>query len=464
MKNLILISSIVFFAFSLQSQIVEDWTSPVSLTDSSSFNSNPVLARIEVSGSDELFMIYEKRGDPAGLCQIWWKNISNPLAEEELLVPGWPNVDYRNPQVLYGNYLVYEHDIYGNYNLGGTEFNENGVMDGGFQLLNTEQGINSFYAPPYYSDRCSWESDGYIISGQIQSSQDTLAFISIDTIDSGDCLEPFSQEQFMAWRKMENNESHLYYSELTWPSFEWSDPDTIIQTNHNINFSPSAASPDFGGGYSLCWEASDKIYFTDIWGSTFYISSPDFPDIEEYYEPTAFNLILLTETFPELYSFVGQTDSVRDIYVSDNIFTGETINLTNDSLVNKNPMLYSGRVNWPYYEVVNIWQTEINGKDVLSYSAAWFLATGGANEGEHFNINISPNPVKDNQNVIIALPANIQIHSVQVYSAAGDFVLDKKINSKTYSCEIEMKNNQPGLYLLKIKTSQGEIIRKLIKK
>lgn len=62
MKKLIVILSILLFAFSLKSQIIEDWTPAVALTDSLSFNSNPVVVVLVDNSSSEVFMIYEKGG------------------------------------------------------------------------------------------------------------------------------------------------------------------------------------------------------------------------------------------------------------------------------------------------------------------------------------------------------------------------------------------------------------------
>ena len=461
MKKLIVILSILLFAFSLKSQIIEDWTPAVALTDSSSFNSNPVVITLQDNGSDELFMFYEKRQSQSGLSQIWWKKISDPMSEEQMLIGGWPEVDYRNPQVLFNSFLIFECNVFGNYDIFGVKFDEFGVVGDAFQLTNTEYDENSFFGGNYYLDLCCWEREGNIIAATAQPSQDTLKFVTLETIDSENCYDPVCRDRYIAWRKVENNESHIYYSTLSYPYTQWSDPDTIIKTKNNINLSLSRGVEDFGG-YHICWQASDKIYFTSTWGSTIQISSPEIPGIENYYEPTAFNLIILLEDIPGLFSFAGQTGSSRDIYIIDN-FSGYILNITEDYYINKNPRLFGGRVEWPYYEIINIWQTEINGYDVLYESHAWYMATGGINEDELFQLFISPNPVVDNQKITINSSENILVNSVQVYSAAGDLILEKNFYSQSHHYEIDLNNALPGVYFIKIQTSHGETVRKIIK-
>ncbi len=457
MKKLIIILSILLFTFLLKSQIIEDWTPSVALTDSSSFNSNPAIIVMQ----DELFMFYEK--GPVGVRQIWWKKISDPMSEEQMLIGGYPEVDYRNPQILVNGFLIFECNIFENYDLFGVKFDESGLVGDSFRLTNTEYDENSFFGNTYYSYMCCWESEGNIIAATAQYSQDTLEFTDLEIVVSENCFDPICKNNYIAWRKVENNESHIYYSRKTYPLYQWSDPDTVIKTNDNTNLSLSTTVPELEGGYNLCWEAADKIYFSDTWGPNIQISTPEIPGIENYYEPSAFHLILLTESIPELYTFTGEAGSDRDIYIIDNMFSGEVLNITEDTLINKKPRLFSGRIDWPYYEIFNIWQTEIDGFDVLFESHALYMATGGIDEDELFQLYISPNPVGDNQNIVINSSENILVNAVQVYSVAGDLILEKNFNSQSHQYEIDLNKNLPGVYFIKIQTSRGETVRKLIK-
>jgi hypothetical protein len=464
MKKPLIFLSVIFVVISLKSQIVEDWTAPVALTDSLSFNSKPLLFWPYGYGSDDLYMIYEKRFSQTGNGQIWWKLISDPSSEEQLLIGGYPEYNYRNPQLFLYGFLIFECNIYGNYDLFGVKIDENGTVGNIFQLTNTETDESSFYAPQYYTNICCWEMDGNIYTSEVQIILDTLNFPIIETIDTGNCQNPVCQDGYIAWRKIENNESHLYYSVKEYPWYQWSDPDTIIQTGNNINMSLSRTSIDFGPGYNICWEASDKIYFTNIFGAPYQISSPEIPGVDNYFEPSGFNLIILSDNSSELYSFAGQTGSSRDIYIVDEFVSGYILNITQDSLIHKNPKLLAGREDFPYYEVFNIWQTEFNGFDVLYGSSAWYLAIGGFNETKTSQIRIFPNPVSDKLIIHISDPDLItsEISILNNHGQQMDEIKMEGNNSNEISLTWKKGDLPAGVYFLVVASTNRITTKKFI--
>ncbi len=457
MKKAIIISIVIFISVSVKSQY-ETWSNPIALTDSSSYNSNPELATLPEYSYGNLFMFYEKRQQPQGISQIWWKNISAPNSEEQILIGGLPDVDYLNPKILNNDILVYECNISGNYDLYGIKIDEFGTVGNSFQLTDTEYDERSFYGENYYLPYCCWESNGNIIIADIDYSSDSLQFLNLITIDTGNCNSPSCLYKFITWQKIENNESHIYYSEKEYSSSDWSEPDTIIHTNDNTNLSVSRAVMD--GGDHVCWQSSNNVYYKIKYpGAEIY--SPDFSDIENYYEPTVYTLVILSKYDPDLHSFVGETESIRNIYISDGMYSNNVIQLTNDTLIEKKPRFLTGRYFTGAYEIYNMWQTEINGYDVLYTSFAIF-SIGGINDNTMIELNIAPNPVSNNQNIIISSPENISIYSAQIYSVSGELILKTDFNSKSQQHEIDLKNALPGVYFIKIQTSQGESVKKLI--
>ena len=461
MKKAIIISIVIFIAISVKSQVYETWSAPIALTDSSSFNSNP---EVVVLNANESYMFYEKKQSQSGNREIWWKKISGSMSDEQMLIGGYPEADYRNPKIVNYNFLVFECNATNNdqYDLFGVKFDENGLVGNSFKLTNTDYDENSFYGESY-SGICCWESEGDIIVANIQNSQDTLQLTNIEIIDTVNCFDPVCKDGFISWRKVEDNESHIYYSEIDWPSTEWSAPDTIFQTNDNINLSLSKSLYGFEGR-NLCWQGSGKIYFSDTPnGYIAEISSPEILGIDNYYEPTAFNLEFITDYSPELYSFAGEAGPIRDIYIKVEMFSDDVINITDDTLKNKNPKLFYGGGNSYSYNVHNIWQTEINDFDVLYMSMASYLF-GAIKENDAFRLEISPNPVSNNQNITISSPENISIYSAQIYSVSGELILKTGFDSHSSNYEINMRNTLPGVSFIKIQTSKGEVTRKLIKK
>jgi len=464
MKKPFIILSILVIVSSLKSQIVQDWTEPVALTDSSSFNSKPLLFLTGGYGSDDLYMIYEKKFSTAGNGEIWWKLISDTSSEEQLLLGGYPEYDYRNPQIFQYGYLIFECNIYGNYDLFGVKIDQNGLAGNIFRMTNTESDENSFFEPLYYTNICCWERDGNIYTSEVQIVQDTLTFQDIDTIDTGNCLNPVCNNDYIAWRKIENGESHLYYSVKEYPLFQWSEPDTIIHTGNNINMSLSRTITYFGPGYNICWEAANKIYFTNIFGAPYQISSPAIPGVNNYFEPSGFNLIILSDNTSELYSFAGQTGSSRDIYIVDEFVSGYILNITEDSLIHRYPNLLPGREDWPYYEVFNIWQTEINGFDVLYGSNAWYIATGGIEENKTSLIRIHPNPVSDRAIISISAP-ELASPEISILNNRGQKMEEISVegkNSNMITINWEKGDLPAGIYYLVLRIKNETITEKFI--
>jgi hypothetical protein len=459
MKKAIIISIVILISISAKSQVYETWSDPVALTDTSSFNSNP---DVFVMNWDEIYMFYEKRESQSGNGQIWWRSIPYP-EDEQLFINGFPDFDCRNPKVVGNNFLIFECNAQGNYNLYGIKFDETGPVGNSFQLTNTDYDVNSFFNSKSFTI-CCWETEGNIIVADIQYFQDSIQFADIEIIDTANCFDPVCKNNFIAWRKVEEGESHIFYSEIEYPSTEWSEPDTITQTNDNTQLSISRTLDWFDGGDILCWQSSDSIHFSGTPGWNLEISTPDIEGIDQYYEPTSFDLVFLTDDyFPSLYSFAGEAGSIRDIYINDYWFSNDPINITNDPEINKNPELFFGGEHGYYYDVFNIWQTEIEGYDVLFLSKASYIF-GAIKENNAIHLDISPNPVGNGQNIIISSTENIKIYSAQVYSISGKFILKRDFESNYEKYEIDLGNALPGVYFIKIQTSKGEMLRKLIKK
>ena len=72
------------------------------------------------------------------------------------------------------------------------------------------------------------------------------------------------------------------------------------------------------------------------------------------------------------------------------------------------------------------------------------------------SVSIYPNPVLNDLH--IDLHSSIQIQEAKIYSITGQVVLQVQ-NKK----DLDVSNLNPGIYLLKVKTSQGTITRKIVK-
>jgi hypothetical protein len=334
-------------------------------------------------------------------------------------------------------------------------------LDNGFQLTNTGFNENSFYGNSNdYSNICCWESEGNIYVAQPLVSQDTLILTNITLVDSGNCFNPICQADYIVWRKIENSESHIYYSENM--ANQWSFPLPLVDTGNNINLSISSSLPEFGG-LNLWWQSQDQIFYTELYNV--FLSSPELPGIQKYFEPTAFEFALVTDYFVGLYSFAGESNSLRDIYVAD-----ENIkNISNDVYINKNPCLFLGPNEYgnSLYKIFNIWQTEINGHDVLfGSSAVYQVVIGNSYAKEIASFNISPNPVSWGSSIQINFSEVIaDDFTISILNTLGHLVDEIKVEMKN-SKEITIGWNKgklpSGVYYLVVRSKNETLTEKFI--
>ncbi len=118
----------IFISSLVHSQPFQGWSEPVRLTDSASYNTNPVIAVTPEYYEDNLLMFYEKQFTPESPKQIWMRKISEPMGEETAILAN-DAVVYRNPQIIGFSYLVFESNLNGNFDLFGIKFDEYGNFE-----------------------------------------------------------------------------------------------------------------------------------------------------------------------------------------------------------------------------------------------------------------------------------------------------------------------------------------------
>jgi hypothetical protein len=459
---------VVFLAMMLvgnlvQAQYIQGWSEPLRLTDTISFNTNPVIALSEEYYSGDILLFYEKQFSLESPKQIWMQTLSGINIGQEIALLANDTFAYRNPKILYSNFLIYESNLNGNFDIYGIEFDESGIIGTPFQLTNTAGDEKSIYisSDGYDNGLTCWEYEGKIFVSEIISNSGTIQFSEIDTLDSGDCHDPVCSFGYVAWRKVENNESHLFFSDKLWPAIQWSEPDTIFATGDNINLhmSNSIIKPR-----TLCWENADSILFL---GDFYYpepIVSPHFDSIDQFHQPSAYNYGFITDYYPELYSFVGEVDNQTDIYIFDGMYSTNPFNITNDTRINSNPILYSGKHYSNAMEVINVWQTQINGYEVLFKSdAIYFLGAIPENNNSSFcKITISPNPAKETVNFEfgnLQNPQNLQQAQLRCYDVFGSLLHSEAIVKGQKEVVLDISSWPSGIYVAVVYSNGGVVGR-----
>jgi hypothetical protein len=85
-------------------------------------------------------------------------------------------------------------------------------------------------------------------------------------------------------------------------------------------------------------------------------------------------------------------------------------------------------------------------------------STGIIEKGLGQSVLVYPNPVDDE----LQIHSDIQIHSVTINGISGNCI-QQLADVSDFNLLVNTSNLVPGVYLLKIETSKGFVIRKLIK-
>ena len=183
MKKFTIIILFLSIPVFLNAQFCE-WTDPVALTDSVSFNTNPNIIITDDYYSGDVFMFYEKKWNEDSQKQIYMRNITS-MADEQLAI-GDGIFEFRNPQLYitgYSNcryFLIYESDLTGNFDLYGIEFFEDATFSVPFRLTETDYDENSCYINNDYYYNVVWETNEQINFGIDASFLDNKLYTTIE--------------------------------------------------------------------------------------------------------------------------------------------------------------------------------------------------------------------------------------------------------------------------------------------
>jgi len=112
--------------------------------------------------------------------------------------------------------------------------------------------------------------------------------------------------------------------------------------------------------------------------------------------------------------------------------------------------------------------------DTLKYqdsssNSCFIESTNIENKNIEQNILIYPNPANDNLTISINSPkasqanAQLRIMDVSILDITGKQVTSKKYKGESKKYIVNVENLPAGLYFIKIKTNNGEIMRKFVK-
>ncbi len=477
MKNAIFSISVFFFIGIAHAQFYPDWTEPVAITDSLSINSNPVVLTTTDDQNNDVFCFYEKRATGGSPSRIWYRNIYT--MSDEQIVFNEDVFEFRNPNILvYPPYydsryfLVYESNQTGDFDLYGIEFFTDGTFGQPFNLTNTPGDESSCdLGGGYEFNEACWKYEESILTSHISVIGDSLQFEEVYTIDTTNCFDPVCTQNYVLYRKITNDSSHIYYSKFNEAENLWTEPDTVYATGNNINLAIAKYNSYlYNDWVTAVWENNRQLLSWE--GSYQEISHGEFEGISECVEPDflTFDIYVDYFDFPAVFTFYSGEGQNKEVYsYADYAFYGQ--NLSNNNVVDSNPKVFYGPFYSNYFNTIDIWQTHINGNSVLYMSQISILlgSIGDHKRNDVQFLRISPNPFNEMLNIEYYISGNNEV-SIDIYTISGKQIdhiniYDQKTGWNTYTWKVleNGKNNLPeGIYFIVLKQGNETVSKKTI--
>lgn len=451
-KTAILFISICFSLIKLiHGQSPWEWSEPVTITDSISFNSNPNL----VSGTSMLF--YEKKFEFQSPSSIYYTEIGTDI---EIAILSDETVTYRNPQPAFGyynhKYLFFESDASGNFDIYALEYLGNGIFGDTIQITNTTEEESSLSI--FLSRDATWLSYEQVNVAEFYLYQDSLYFDNVVIIDNQQSANPVLSYSGLIYQKYINSEYHIYksiYNDTTWGS-----PQPVYSIGNNINLGPTRV---FWDEYlrNAVWENNGNILYYNEWYNE--VETIELNGIDSASQPYSFYYFITTDdNYNATLSFTEGIGNNQEIYILNKSMGTDLVNISNNNVKDENSKLfegpYDGMGNWWFY---CIWQSHKNEHTVLYYSREPIML-GEIDENKDFSsLSLYPNPFKD-QLTIKYQAKNNKKSTIEIFTITGKKIFSKEVKNNlnmveqvvTWNPDDEQINLPEGVYLVKL--TQGE--------
>lgn len=467
MKNALLPFLLLFMVSFTRAQYTEEWSDPLILTDSLSFNSNPVILNLET----ETYMFYEKKFTEDGPAKIYYRDIKNMGSEMEWL--GNPDHSFRNPNILEFYYsnpvycMLYEADVNGNFDLWAIWFDEFLNPQAQYPLtLSEADEIN--LSCKANTEFISWEQDGSILAAKLNLSIDTVFLTDITILDSVNCSDPDCSQSWILYSKIQEDSSSLYYCAWNYTLSQWEEPVALDTLGNNSYAHFSSDTWLYNYENCIVYEKEGRIF--NFWYDELYELS--FSGMEgEMHEPHSawYDLAVDYLPAPLFVTFTSAANGSKDVYVYWSIWNEFPENVSNDSPDNSNP-----RFAWGWYApapcsryFLDIWETTRNGYVTLDMSKCGLNICGSTNETEEDSdvIQIYPSPFHEKLKIRFLAESDFDV-CIEIRNEAGQ-LLDKLNSGPVVSGWNEIsyspdRNIPAGILLITLKTGSRQLFRKVI--
>ena len=340
-----------------------NWSVSIPVSDSLTNNTNCTTDFIDFNGDyqpDSLLMFWEKSTD-ANSTSIYYRDLYS--MSEAKLVLSQENVHFTNPQIMKSAsndtlfYLFYETDQNGNKDIYFLKYTKDGQFSAPAPFRATENDEKNIFTTSF---AIVWIEDDDVYYSEYDY---TNYFSTPLLIDENNCANPVLHEGgYIAWEKNNQGKAHVYYSEYSGGG--WQTPVLLYGKgdNRNLDFDQPDGIP------YLVWQNKTasvwNIFYSDIEDSR-QVDSLDFSPASNKTEPSILFISYVTKAgttnnAPESSVLTFVVDST---YEQDEIFAGEFDfeNISNNTQADRNPQLFEKRGLGQPFEVLNIWESYING-------------------------------------------------------------------------------------------------------
>ncbi len=467
------------------SQRWDYWSTPLSLTDSSSDNINPQIHYLSFI-ENTYYAFWEKSEDDLST-SIYFKEFYTNNAPEVFLSE--PEVHITNLQFIdikfnNGNtdtsfYAFYESDRTGINKIYYRVYSNNGLNE---ENILTQSGNEQTNLICNNNGRIVWMEEEKIM--HVKLDRELYTFSDPVTIDSGGCSFPSIEQPgfdwgwgygfpVVAWVKEENNSASIMlrsYDEET----GWLEPLTLFTGSQCSNLS---FCNGIGPLSILTWD-----YYNDtVWQTITYDLEDAQIFISEFSNDNPFNPRFYSGFIPVkgsryldagIFSIVYNSVDTSDIYTSPFYFgvyasLDEYQNVSNSINTVRKPRIHSGQVVGCNFYFINTWEEFVNNHWQIKYSMAHECLSGieEDNASQSLDIIAAPNPTKDITRITFTLRESSNV-SLKIYNSAGimvDLVKTGELLGGTHSYEWNRRGVQTsGIYFIVLETDTNRGTRKLI--
>jgi hypothetical protein len=456
------------------------WSIPIPISDSLSHNTNCTVKLIDFSDANEpdsLFIFWEKSTD-ANSTSIYYRDLFS-MSEPKLIIYQ-ENVHFKNPQVMRCAindtlfYLFYESDQDGNEDIYYLKYIREGRFSAPVPFRTTEYVKKDVYTTDY---EIVWiENDDLYYSDLYYSNN----FSSPIMIDNNYCTNPGIHEYGpVVWEKNNQEKAQIYYSEQEIEG--WQEPILLygIGDNRNLAFDQP------NGWRQIVWQNKTdtlwNIFFSDA-NNDYKVDSLDFSPASNKTEPSILFIAYVSkidhECIPKLYDSPMSsvlTFVIDSIYEQNEIFAGEFYyeNISNNSWLDRNPQLFEKGGYSPYYVVLNIWESFVNGHWQL-YMSEKAYDVGAIESEKNFPNAIQlyqnyPNPFNPNTTISFNIEKRGKV-ILSIYNNLGQkvrtLIEDEKSSGKyevTWDCRDDSgKKLSSGIYYYKLVSNGRHQTKRMI--